>query len=444
MSRKTYKYSQSRGYQESESGEYDADHEKITTYKQDSKTKKWVLDINGKFNNAGKPVETYKYCKADREYRRDVRGIYDKNGKEISNLTAAVNSERSATPRTSAGPSNSGSSSRSRTETRPSSGANTSSSSSRPRTEPRNVPTADNSGGRRLTTEEIERQNLEDARATEHYNNPEAPPSYHGRESYVNIDRNNPLYAAQGIRGNQPVPRYTANAPSVPKPTNQTYALGRGNAPSAETFGGRRNLKVPLEYSSGDAKNRRGNNMTSSGELSRGYSSNSQNMFNMSGLSEGLSFSSEDGADKKYRKSGAGSGSSRSQAVDKNKDKEAGKKSNKEGKKPATSSATTVDKKYGSRQIPTSGSSSFADEENSSEDSPPQRSRTGISGRESGSARSDRRHADSTSVRKRDTSTQRKERKRKDADHAAAAAKRDHRVHKLQSSSDDELYRMPS
>ncbi|CAD6443844.1 63091164-0090-4efa-a830-9cd8cd317698-CDS [Sclerotinia trifoliorum] len=442
MSRKTFRYSQSQGgYQESSSGEYDADHEKITTYSQDGRTKKWVRDINGRYDKAGKAVETYKYCAADREYRRHVGGAYDKNGKEVSNLTAGVNSQRSAATRTPSGPSASSSSSRPRTDTRPSasssssrprtdtrpsSGPNALSSGSRSRTEPQSVPAAGNSGGRTLTRAEIQRQELEDARATEHYNNDEAPPSYRPR-GHVEIDRNNPLYVAQGVRGNQQVPGYSSNAPSLPGPTGQTYALGRGNAPHMETFGGRHNPNAPLDYSSGDANGRRGNRMSSSDEA--GYSSNSQDVFNMSGLSEGLS---SDNADRNTHKSV----SSRSQDTGKV------KQGVKEGKKPVQS----VEKKH--RQTPSSGSDSFADSENSH----PQARRAGVSGRESGrsgaggsgsgareSGRSERRHGDSG--RNRETSRQRADRKKKEADaDAAAAAKRGHRAHKQQSS-DDELYR---
>ncbi|KAJ8069388.1 hypothetical protein OCU04_003042 [Sclerotinia nivalis] len=391
MSRPTFRYSQSKKeYQAHKYGEYDADHDKITTYSYDSRDKKYVLDINGKYDKTGKEVDTYKYCKADKEYRRHVGGKYDRNGKELrlqSNLTAAINSQRSAA------------------ETRPQSGTSTSGSGSRPRTESRTAPAAGNSGGRTLSSRDIDRQRLEDAQATELYHNGEAPPPYRPRGD-VEIDRNNPLYAVGGVRGSQQVPGYNRDAPSLPKSTGQTYALGRGVAPTMETFGGRRDPKAPLGYSSGDASGR--GNKTSSDEA--GYSS--QDMFNMSGLSEGLS--SSDNRDTRKPKGE----SSRRDA-----EKEAARKKDvREGKKPAA----PVEKKH--RQTPSSASGSLADSENS----PPQTRRVGGSGRESG--RSDRHHDDKG--KKRETSRQRRDRKDREAD----AARRE-RARKPPSS-DDDLYGM--
>ncbi|KAF7862613.1 hypothetical protein EAF04_007486 [Stromatinia cepivora] len=401
MSRPTFRYSQSKKeYQPHKYGEYDADYDKITTYSYDSRDKKYVLDINGKYDKTGKAVETYKYCKADKEYRRHVGGKYDGNGKELrlqSNLTAAIKSQRNAA------------------ETRPQSGTSTSGSSSRPRTESRTTPAAGNSGGRTLSARDIDRQRMEEAQATALYHDDEAPPSYRPR-GHVEIDRNNPIYAVGGVRGSQQVPGYNRDAPSLPKSTGQTYALGRGNAPTMETFGGRRDPHAPLDYSSGDARGGRGNK-TSSDEA--GYSS--QDMFNMSGLSEGLS--SSDNRDTKKPKGE----SSRRDA-----EKEvARKKEVREGKKPVA----PMEKKH--RQTPSSGSGSFADSENS----PPQTRRVGGSGRDHGrsdhggreSGRSDR-HDDKG--KKRETSRQRRERKDREAD----AAKRD-RVRKVPSS-DDDLYGM--
>lgn len=239
-------------------GDYDADHEKVTTYSKDKNTGKMVPNINSETDEKGKKVEAYKYCKGDGLYRRHVGGKYDENGNKLrhqSHLTEQI---------IKAGRSSSGQCSGSGSG-RAASGTGTS------------------GGGHTLSSAEIERQDRQDAMNAELFNNPSPPPSYNNR-NYV--DPNPPLLT--NIRGDQPNPGYTSKPESYSKPTGETPNLGKrpGHRHVEGSFDGRANLA----YSSEDAKNRRGNRSSSGGFTdSQGHKSSSDSqggLFDMSDYEE--------------------------------------------------------------------------------------------------------------------------------------------------------------
>ncbi|KAF7872096.1 uncharacterized protein EAF02_009201 [Botrytis sinoallii] len=273
-------------------GEYDADGDKITTYRINSKNK-LVRSIDGKLDKTGKPVTKYKHCRADNYYRLDVHGQLDRgqveNARRVVNpvpttsaLTAGIEQQRKADrlqgerdQRVRAA------------ETRKSTGGG-----SGRRQSP--------SGGRTLSPEEIARQNRRDIEATPLYHEDgpvrerqdvgsqsslDLPPSYgnHGRD-FRDLQIAGP--AAGPHHAN--APPYSSNPLSAPGPTGQTpnlsQRLPRDTRPPS-SWGGKHNPNAPPGYSSEEAK--RGNDLTSS-DGSRPYTSGSDNMFAMSGLEDAL------------------------------------------------------------------------------------------------------------------------------------------------------------
>ncbi|KAF7921748.1 uncharacterized protein EAE98_008179 [Botrytis deweyae] len=276
-------------------GEYDADGDKITTYRVNSKDK-LVRSIDGKLDKHGKKVTKYKYCKAQDYYRLDVHGRLDRDQVEnarrvvkpvptTSALTAGIEQQREADQRQ-----------RERDQRVRAVEARTSTGGGSGR---RQSP----SGGRELNSRQIERQDQEDIEATRLYhesgpvrerqavgsqNSLDLPPSYgnHGRD-FRDLQIAGP--AAGPHHAN--APPYSSNPLSAPGPTGQTPNLSkrlpRDTRPPS-TWGGKHNPNAPPGYSSEEAKR----DPTSS-DGSRPHTSGSDNMFAMSDVNKALPTSSK-------------------------------------------------------------------------------------------------------------------------------------------------------